>query len=179
QIAPIAHDFKIANEPVSLLGFQMAALTFAISLDRIFDGFGRPFFGWLSDTIGREHTMFIAFGTAALMVLTLSVFGNIPIVFVLATAVYFGVFGEIYSLFPATSGDTFGAKYATTNNGMLYTAKGTASLLVPLASILAASYGWSAVFIVAVTLNVLAALSALFIIKPIRRGFIEATHDAA
>jgi OFA family oxalate/formate antiporter-like MFS transporter len=71
QIAPIAHDFKIANEPVSLAGFQMAALTFAISLDRIFDGFGRPFFGWVSDTIGREHTMFIAFGTAALMLMTL------------------------------------------------------------------------------------------------------------
>ncbi len=103
QIAPIAHDFKIADQPVGMLGFQMAALTFAISLDRIFDGFGRPFFGWVSDHIGREHTMFIAFGTAALMLLTLSAYGNIPIVFVLATAVYFGVFGEIYSLFPATS----------------------------------------------------------------------------
>ena len=89
----------------------MAALTFAISLDRIFDGFGRPFFGWVSDTIGRENTMFIAFGTAALMLLTLSAYGHMPIVFVLATAVYFGVFGEIYSLFPATCGDTFGSKY--------------------------------------------------------------------
>src|SRR6266852_896063 len=110
QIAPIAHDHKIANTPVSLAGFQMAALTFAISLDRILDGFGRPFFGWVSDTIGREHTMFIAFGTAALMLLTLSAYGHIPVVFVLATAIYFGVFGEIYSLFPATCGDTFVAK---------------------------------------------------------------------
>ena len=172
QIAPIAHDFRIAGEPVGLLGFQMAALTFAISLDRIFDGFGRPFFGWVSDTIGREHTMFIAFATAALMLLTLSVYGRIPIVFVLATAVYFGVFGEIYSLFPATSGDTFGAKFATTNNGMLYTAKGTASLLVPLASLVAANYGWQAVFIIAVALNATAALMALFVIKPMRRAFI-------
>jgi OFA family oxalate/formate antiporter-like MFS transporter len=182
QIAPIAHDFKIANEPVGILGFQMAALTFAISLDRIFDGFGRPFFGWVSDTIGREHTMFIAFGTAALMVLALSAYGHIPIVFVLATAVYFGVFGEIYSLFPATSGDTFGVKYATTNNGMLYTAKGTASLLVPIASIVAASYGWQAVFVIAVALNATAALLALFVIKPMRRAFIlgnEAAADAA
>jgi OFA family oxalate/formate antiporter-like MFS transporter len=181
QIAPIAKDFKIADVPVGLFGFQMAALTFAISLDRIFDGFGRPFFGWVSDTIGRENTMFIAFGTAALMVLTLSVYGQIPIVFVLATAVYFGVFGEIYSLFPATSGDTFGAKFATTNNGMLYTAKGTASLLVPLASIVAASYGWQAVFVIVVGLNATAALLALFVIKPMRRAFIlgnEVTSDA-
>ncbi len=116
------------------LASRWHALTFAISLDRIFDGFGRPFFGFVSDNIGREPTMFIAFGTAAIMLLTLSAYGHNPIVFVLATAVYFGVFGEIYSLFPATSGDTFGSKFATTNSGMLYTAKGTASLLVPLAS---------------------------------------------
>jgi OFA family oxalate/formate antiporter-like MFS transporter len=178
QIAPIAHDFKIANEPVSLLGFQMAALTFAISLDRIFDGFGRPFFGWVSDTIGREHTMFIAFGTAALMLLTLSVYGHIPVVFVLATGIYFGVFGEIYSLFPATTGDTFGAKFATTNNGMLYTAKGTAALLVPIASIVAASYGWQAVFVIAVGLNATAALLALLVIKPMRRAFILGNETA-
>src|SRR3954451_22728172 len=172
QIAPIAHDFKIADTPVTLVGFQMAALTFAISLDRIFDGFGRPFFGFVSDTIGREHTMFIAFGTAALMLLTLSAYGHVPVVFVLATAVYFGVFGEIYSLFPATCGDTFGSKFATTNNGMLYTAKGTASLLVPLASVISATYGWKAVFVVAVALNATAALMALFVIKPMRRSFI-------
>jgi MFS transporter, OFA family, oxalate/formate antiporter len=179
QIAPIAHDFKIANTPVSLAGFQMAALTFAISLDRIFDGFGRPFFGWVSDNIGREYTMFIAFGTAALMLLALSAYGHVPVVFVLATAVYFGVFGEIYSLFPATSGDTFGVKYATTNNGMLYTAKGTASLLVPLASIVAAKYGWQAVFVIAVALNATAALMALFVIKPMRRAFILGNETVA
>jgi OFA family oxalate/formate antiporter-like MFS transporter len=181
QIAPIAHDFKIADVPVDLLGFQMAALTFAISLDRIFDGFGRPFFGWVSDNIGRENTMFIAFGTAALMLLALSVYGHNPIVFVLATAVYFGVFGEIYSLFPATSGDTFGVKFATTNNGMLYTAKGTASLLVPIASLVASHYGWQAVFVIAVGLNATAALMAVFVIKPMRRTFIlgsEAPADA-
>jgi len=172
QIAPIAKDFKIADVPVTLAGFQMAALTFAISLDRVFDGFGRPVFGWISDNIGREHTMFIAFGTGALMLLTLSTYGHIPIVFVLSTAVYFGVFGEIYSLFPATSGDTFGVKYATTNNGMLYTAKGTASLLVPLASIVSANYGWQSVFVIAVALNATAALLALFVIKPLRRSFI-------
>ncbi|MBY0382371.1 MAG: oxalate/formate MFS antiporter [Xanthobacteraceae bacterium] len=179
QIAPIAHDYKIASVPVSMLGFQMAALTFAISLDRIFDGFGRPLFGLISDTIGRENTMFIAFGTAAAMLLLLSTYGHNPMVFVLATAIYFGVFGEIYSLFPATCGDTFGSKFAATNNGMLYTAKGTASLLVPIASVLAATYGWQAVFIVAVALNATAALMALFVIKPMRRAYIERTESAA
>ena len=179
QIAPIAHDFKIAGQSVNLLGFEMAALTFAISLDRIFDGFGRPFFGWVSDNIGREHTMFITFGTAALMLLALSLYGHNPIVFVLATAVYFGVFGEIYSLFPATSGDTFGAKFATTNNGMLYTAKGTAALLVPLANRAAEAYGWQAVFVIAVALNATAALMAVFVVKPMRRTFILGSETPA
>ena len=177
QIAPMANDFKIATVPVTLVGFQMAALTFAISLDRIFDGFGRPFFGWVSDNIGRENTMVIAFSTAAAMLLTLANYGHTPVVFVLATAVYFAVFGEIYSLFPATCGDTFGARFATTNAGMLYTAKGTASLLVPLASVLAATYGWHAVFFVAVALNAGAALTALLVVKPMRRAFIDG-HQA-
>src|SRR6202051_4037227 len=113
------------------------------------------------------------------MLLTLSMYGHIPIVFVLSTAVYFGVFGEIYSLFPATSGDTFGVKFATTNNGMLYTAKGTASLLVPLASIVATRYGWQAVFVIAVALNATAALLALFVIKPMRRAFILGSEAPA
>jgi MFS transporter, OFA family, oxalate/formate antiporter len=181
QVAPIAHDYKIADVPVGLFGFEAAALTMAISLDRIFDGFGRPFFGWVSDRIGRERTMFIAFGTAAIMLLVLSLYGRHPLVFVLATAVYFGVFGEIYSLFPATSGDTFGAKFATTNNGMLYTAKGTAALFVPVASIVAAHYGWHAVFMIAVALNATAALMAIFVVRPMRRSFIlgnEAPNDA-
>ena len=177
QIAPIAHDFKIANVPVDLFGVQMAALTFAIALDRIFDGVGRPFFGWLSDRIGRENTMFIAFMTGAGSLLMISMYGQNPIVFVLLTALYFGVFGEIYSLFPATCGDTFGSKYATTNAGMLYTAKGTASLLVPLASVIAAKNGWSAVFMIVVSLNVLAALMAMFVIKPVRARHIAATQD--
>jgi OFA family oxalate/formate antiporter-like MFS transporter len=84
--------------------------------------------------------------------------------------VYFGVFGEIYSLFPATCGDTFGSKFATTNNGMLYTAKGTASLLVPLANVLTSATGsWHAVFYVAAALNILAAVMALVVLKPMRQ----------
>ncbi len=177
QIGPIAKDFQIADTPVSIGGFTMAALTFAISLDRILDGFGRPFFGYVSDKIGREHTMAIAFSIGAVMLLLLALAGREPLVFVLASAVFFGVFGEIYSLFPATCGDTFGAQYASTNAGMLYTAKGTAALLVPVASILAAAEGWYAVFAAAVILNTAAAVLALFVLKPMRRAFIERTQS--
>jgi OFA family oxalate/formate antiporter-like MFS transporter len=178
QIAPIAHDYKIADVPVNILGFQLAALTMAISLDRVFDGVGRPFFGFIADTIGRENTMFLAFSTAAAMLLVLSFYGHQPMVFVLATAAYFGVFGEIYSLFPATSGDTFGAKYATTNNGLLYTAKGAAALLVPLGSIVEKQFGgWQTVFVIAVGFNVAAALLAIFVIKPMRRAHIERANS--
>ena len=173
QIAPIAADYKIADVPVSIAGLQFAALTMAISLDRIFDGFGRPFFGWVSDQIGRENTMFIAFAIGAVSLTLLSQYGHNPMLFVLLTALFFGVFGEIYNLFPATCGDTFGSKFATTNAGMLYTAKGTASLLVPLASIIAASYGWQAVFMIAVAFNTVAALLAMFALKPLRGAFMQ------
>lgn len=179
QIGPIAHDFKVADVPVSLFGVTMAALTFAISLDRIFDGFGRPFFGWVSDTIGRENTMFIAFGFAAIALTMLVLHGSNPIVFVIFSALFFLVFGEIYSLFPATSGDTFGSKFATTNNGLLYTAKGTAALLVPLASIVSAAYGWYAVFGISVVFNAVAALLALFVLKPMRTRFMLEGNAAA
>ncbi|QIB35970.1 oxalate/formate MFS antiporter [Ancylobacter pratisalsi] len=175
QIGPIAHDLGVATTEVSILGISAAALTLAISLDRIFDGFGRPIFGYVSDRIGRENTMFIAFGTAACMLLIMVFHGSNPYVFVIATACFFGVFGEIYSLFPATCGDTFGSKFATTNAGMLYTAKGTAALLVPFASILASFYGWYAVFAIAVGLNATAALLALFVLKPLRTRFIAAS----
>ncbi|MHB2209820.1 oxalate/formate MFS antiporter [Methylobacterium sp. CM6257] len=178
QIAPIAHDFKVADVPVSLFGLQMAALTLAISLDRIFDGFGRPFFGFVSDTIGREKTMFIAFSTAAFAVILLLGYGRNPMVFVLATAVYFGVFGEIYSLFPATCGDTFGSKYAASNAGLLYTAKGTAAMLVPFGSMVSAAYGWTAVFGLIIGLNVMAAALAIFVLRPMRLRYLSGSGQA-
>ena len=65
QLAPIAKDFKIADVPVSLLGLTLPALTFALSIDRVLNGLTRPFFGWVSDHIGRENTMFIAFALEA------------------------------------------------------------------------------------------------------------------
>ncbi len=168
SMAPIAKDFKIDKVPVELFGFAMPALVFALSLNRIFDGVGRPFFGWLSDQIGRVYTMAIAFFIGAGALFTLSQSGSNPMIFVLVTALYFGVYGEIFSLFPATQGDTFGAKYAAANAGMLYTAKGAGALLVPVAAEIAKNHGWGAVFSIAMTFNVAAGLLALFVLRPMR-----------
>jgi OFA family oxalate/formate antiporter-like MFS transporter len=168
SMAPIAKDFKIEKVPVELFGFAMPALVFALSLNRIFDGVGRPFFGWLSDQIGREYTMALAFFLGAIALFTLNQSGTNPVVFVLVTALYFGVYGEIFSLFPATQGDTFGSKFAAANAGMLYTAKGAGALLVPVAAGIAKAHGWGAVFTIAMTLNITAGVLALFVLKPMR-----------
>ena len=176
QIAPIADDYGIAAAPLSLAGIAFATLPLALSLDRILDGIGRPLFGMVSDRIGREYTMAIAFTVAASMLLLLGLAGRNPAVFVFASACYFLVFGEIYSLFPATCGDTFGPRYAATNAGMLYTAKGTAALVVPLASTVSHAYGWQPVFMATVALNLAAAALALLVLKPLRERTIAASH---
>jgi OFA family oxalate/formate antiporter-like MFS transporter len=179
SVAPIAKDFKIDNVPVDLFGITMAALAFALSLQRIFDGIGRPFFGWLSDQIGREYTMALAFLIGAAALYTLSQLGSTnPVIFVLVTALYFGVYGEIFSLFPATQGDTFGSKYAAANAGMLYTAKGAGALLVPIAAGLSKAHGWSTVFTLAMTFNLIAAILALFVLKPMRARHFAKGGDA-
>ena len=180
QLGPIAKDFKIADVPVSILGLTLPALTFALSIDRVLNGVTRPVFGWISDWIGREHTMFVAFSLEAAGILLLSHWGHDPIAFVILSGLVFFAWGEIYSLFPATCGDTYGSRFAATNAGLLYTAKGTAALLVPLTSLLsAAAGGWHTVFIAASGLNLLAALMALFVLKPIRARMARASKQPA
>jgi OFA family oxalate/formate antiporter-like MFS transporter len=169
QLAPIAKDFKVDNIPVSILGLTLPALTFALSIDRVLNGICRPFFGWVSDHIGRENTMFIAFLLEGAGIYALLLLAGNPIWFVVISGLVFFAWGEIYSLFPAMSTDLYGRQFATTNYGMLYTAKGTASLLVPLANVLTTATGsWVAVFILAALFNIVAAAMALFILKPMR-----------
>ena len=171
QLAPIAKDFRIADVPVSILGLTLPALTFALSIDRVLNGVTRPFFGWVSDRLGRENTMFVAFFLEGVGILLLTRFGQDPVAFVLLTGLVFFAWGEIYSLFPATCGDTFGSTFATANAGLLYTAKGTASLLVPLTSLVSASMGgWHAIFVTASVMNFVAAFTALLLLKPLRAG---------
>jgi OFA family oxalate/formate antiporter-like MFS transporter len=174
QLGPIAKDFKIYDVPVNIMGLVLPALTFALAIDRVLNGLTRPFFGWVSDQIGREQTMFIAFSIEAVGILALYQYGRDPVAFVILTGIVFFAWGEIYSLFPSTCADTFGSKYAAANAGLLYTAKGTASLLVPLSSVLVTATGsWHAVFIVASVLNATAALIAWFVLKPMRRAQMD------
>jgi OFA family oxalate/formate antiporter-like MFS transporter len=169
QLAPIARDFKIAEVPVSILGLTLPALTFALSIDRVLNGVTRPLFGWVSDRIGRENTMFVAFSLEAVGILLLSRFGHDPVAFVVLSGIVFFAWGEIYSLFPATCCDIYGTRYAAANAGLLYTAKGTASLLVPLTSVLSVTQGgWHTVFLAASAMNFAAAFMALFVLRPMR-----------
>jgi OFA family oxalate/formate antiporter-like MFS transporter len=183
QLAPIAKDFQIDAVPVSLIGITLPALTFALSIDRILNGVTRPFFGWVSDNIGRENTMLIAFGLEAVGIWALSAFGHDPVMFVVLSGLVFFAWGEIYSLFPSTCTDVYGVRYATTNAGLLYTAKGTASLLVPLGNVLAQATGsWQSVFMVAAAMNLAAALAAPFVLRPLRArhaASLAATRGAA
>jgi OFA family oxalate/formate antiporter-like MFS transporter len=180
QLGPISKDFHIGDVPVSLMGLTLPALTFALSIDRVLNGFTRPFFGWVSDQIGREQTMFIAFGLEAVGIVLLSQLGHDPVWFVILTGLVFFAWGEIYSLFPSTCGDSYGSKFAATNAGLLYTAKGTAALLVPATSLITIATGsWHAVFYIAAAMNAIAAIMSLAVLKPMRTRMIERDRIAA
>lgn len=169
QLNPMAADLGVASSSVSLAGITLLALPFALSMNRVFNGISRPFFGWMSDQVGRERTLFIAFVIEGTAILLLGEFGRNPAAFVLLTALVFFAYGEIYSIFPAICADIYGRQFASANAGLLYTAKGVASLLVPLSSVVAASaFGWDGVFIATAAMNIAAALLAVVVLKPMR-----------
>ena len=152
----------------------MPALSFALSLGLVANGLSRPFFGWVSDRLGRENTMFVAFLVEGIAIGGLYFFADQLWLFVLLTALVFFAWGEIFALFPATCTDTYGKKFAATNYGMLYTAKGTAAFLVPLGSVLTTATGsWTALFVVVAALSVMAALIALLALKPLRAAVVR------
>ncbi len=180
QLGPIAKDFGIAATPVTIFGLTMVTLTYALSINNVVNGLTRPFLGWVSDQIGRELTMFIAFMLEGLGIVALMKFGHTPLTFVLLSGVVFFAWGEIFSIFPATTRDQFGQKYATTNYGMLYTAKGTASLVVPLASVLTAMTGsWTAALGVAAAFNIVAAIMSIAVLRPLRVRTVQAETVSA
>ncbi|GAB7522036.1 oxalate/formate MFS antiporter [Paraburkholderia sp. 2C] len=175
QIGPIAKDFGLAKIPVTVFGATLPLLTMTLSIDNICNGFTRPLCGFISDKIGRENTMFAIFIGEGLALLGLMEYGTNPYAFMTFAALIFLFWGEIFSIFPAICADTFGSKYAASNAGTLYTAKGTASLLVPIASVLAVTGGWNLVFIVSAVITIAAGVSAKFVLAPMRARWIEAS----
>jgi OFA family oxalate/formate antiporter-like MFS transporter len=168
QFALIAADWGVATVVVFGIG---TTLVVANTVDNILNGVARPFFGWVSDQIGREITMFIVFAAGALCLLGAAAFGpNNPVMFVIFFGLIFFTWGEIYSLFPATCTDSFGSKYAATNAGILYTAKGTATFFAaPLAVLLMTNTGsWDAVFWIAASMDAVAAVMAILVLRPMR-----------
>jgi MFS transporter, OFA family, oxalate/formate antiporter len=169
QLAPIANGFGIAKTPVTLLGVTTSALVFALSLNNLMNGVSRPLFGWVSDWLGREMTMFLTFLAEGVGILFLDRYGSNPFLFVILAGLVFFAWGNIFSIFPALTSDHFGNKYATTNYALLYTAKGCAAFFVPIGSILAARTGsWHTTLVIAAIMNVVAALLMLLVLRPIR-----------
>ena len=169
QLAPIANGFGIANTPVTLLGFTIPALTFALSLNNLMNGISRPLFGWISDWAGREFTMFVTFLAEGIGILCLEKYGKDPVYFVVLAGLVFFAWGNIFSIFPALTRDHFGKKYATTNYALLYTAKGCAAFFVPIGSIIALRTGsWSTTLVAAAIANIIAALIMVLLLRPLR-----------
>ena len=169
QFGAFSRDFGVAGVTV----FGMAALPLALNIDRITNGLTRPFFGWVSDRIGRENTMAIAFLLEAASVTLMVLFRDNALVFVLLSGVVFFGWGEIFSLFPSTLTDTFGAKHATTNYGLLYIAQGVGSIFGgPLAALLREQTGsWLPVFAIIIAMDALTGILALVALKPMRRAY--------
>lgn len=168
QLSVMAEDLGVREIEVNAYFFAMAALPFALMLDRIMNGISRPLFGWLSDHIGRETTMFLAFSTEGLGILALAILGSNPWAFVMLSGVVFLAWGEVYSLFSATAGDTFGTKHIGKIYGVLYCAKGIAALLVPLGNVLMESTGtWATVLYTMAAMDLFAALTAILVLRPL------------
>jgi OFA family oxalate/formate antiporter-like MFS transporter len=177
QLGPIAKDFGISN---TMIFMGASTLSVALVVDNVLNGLARPFFGGLSDRIGRERTMALAFTLGAISYWLLAVAGQTPWAFVLCAGLIFFTWGEIFSLFPSTCTDTYGPKYATANASLLYTAKGTSAFLVPLANVLKSATGsWESVFLVAAVTNVVVVLLALFVLRPMRANQMKRASVAA
>ncbi len=173
NVGPFANEYKVAQ----VLVFGVAALPLSLTLSRVTNGLTRPFFGWVSDRIGRETTMALAFSLEAVAIVVLFAFIDNPAMFVVLTGLVFFGWGEIFSLFPSTLTDTFGPKFAATNYGFLYIAQGVGSIFGgPAAAFLKEQTGsWTAVFIVVACLDALTALAAITLLKRMRRRHFEET----
>jgi OFA family oxalate/formate antiporter-like MFS transporter len=145
-------------------GLSTVALTWALSLSPLANGASRIFWGWASDRIGREMAMIIAFTLQAICLALVVVLGSTSAFWFSTTLVlvYF-TWGEIYSLFPSASADYFGAKHATSNYAVLYTAKGVATAIGALglgAFLYERTGSWATGFYISAVMALVAAVMA-------------------
>ncbi|MFL1874526.1 oxalate/formate MFS antiporter [Hansschlegelia beijingensis] len=168
QLGVIAQDLGVKNYSVNLYFFTMAALPLALMLDRIMNGVSRPLFGWISDNIGREKTMVIAFTLEGFGIIALGYFGHNPYAFLILSGVVFLAWGEVYSLFSALAGDAFGTKHIGKIYGVLYCAKGIGALFVPVGNLLMEATGtWATVLYTVASMDLLAAFLAIVVLRPV------------
>lgn len=174
QMGSFAKDFGITTALV----FGMAALPLALTIDRVTNGLTRPFFGWVSDKIGREYTMTVAFGLEGIAMIIWLLTRENALLFVLMSGVVFFGWGEIFSLFPSTLTDTFGTEHATTNYGFLYMAQGVGSVFGgPLAALMHEQTGsWIPVFSAVIAMDLLTAVLAYFVLRPMRSSYLAAAR---
>ncbi len=178
QLNPMASSYHVDNV---IVAFGMTALVLAITVDRILNGLTRPFWGWVSDNIGRENAIFIAFILEAIAVYALLQLINRPVWFVALSGLCFFAWGNIFSLFPSITGDLYGKAWATTNYGIVYTAKGVAAAFAgPGAAWLFAKTGsWSKVFWAMIVCDLIAAFMALLWLKPLAARVVKESEQGA
>src|SRR6266446_6267317 len=172
QLNPMASTYHVDNV---IVAFGMTALVLAITVDRLLNGLTRPFWGWVSDHIGRENTMFIAFTLEAVAVFALLQLISRPVWFIALSGLCFFAWGEIFSLFPSITGDLFGKTWATTNYGIVYTAKGAGALFAGFGAawLFEKTGSWTKVFWAMIACDLIAAFLALFWLKPVAARTIE------
>jgi OFA family oxalate/formate antiporter-like MFS transporter len=178
QISPMAVSYHV-DKIIVLWG--LGALTLAIEIDRILNGLTRPFWGWVSDHIGRENAIFISFVLEAIAVFALLQLISRPLWFIALSGLCFFAWGNIYSLFPSITADLYGKKWATTNYGLLYTAKGLATAFAaPGAAWLFEKTGsWTKVFWAMIACDLIAAFMALLWLKPMASRVVRQAESAS
>jgi len=166
QLNPMAASYKVDKIVVA---FGMTAVVLAITVDRLLNGLTRPFWGWVSDHIGRENAIFVAFVLEAIAVYALLQLIAYPLWFVVLSGLCFFAWGNIFSLFPSLTGDLYGSKWATTNYGVVYTAKGVAAAFAGpgAAWIFSRTGSWTKVFWAMIICDLVAAFMALLWLKPL------------
>ncbi len=178
QLNPMASSYHVDN---IVVGLGMTALVMAITVDRLLNGLTRPFWGWVSDHIGRENAIFASFILEAVAVFALLQLISHPVWFVALSGLCFFAWGNIFSLFPSVTGDLYGRKWATTNYGVVYTAKGVAAAFAgPGAAWLFAKTGsWTKVFWAMIVCDLIAAFMALLWLKPLAAKMVKESESAS